>query len=892
LSDLNPRIVQLFNDIYKVPAEYAYPLLIEVLSKKDDAYGYTKSTVKGKEYFSPERFASELAALVNAANNTGRHLYMRPVFRDSTEEHALVGSNVLWCDIDKKGNPDALSIIQAFSPAPSYVVFSGGASGGWHLIWLLTSFCTDLTLLQSKLYGIANALRGDFSAAGVAKGIRFPGTVNWKYYKPDLAPENYAVTLSDWSNPTPRNIHDFPDGSKPKKEKVSDAPALFASYRELFGKYFPDFPEPQKDWWTVLCPFHPDTMPSFSINVVSGYYTCLSSRCAAKGTAVDFYRRIENISWKRAEKLLENLKSKNSLIDLLEAHLRELCTPLYRDATYIALVQRRRDGSQGRHILFNTGSRTSVRSTLSLLFDGSPAQTIQEAIGDNVPLQTLNIFLEEAALQLGQDLPYKEDIALLGQGFHYEGDYVFRLNGRDFERYEKGVWIPIHDTIYDNRYSAFHNVEDPQAWYPVIQVTKTPENRVLLGALIALLTSWRYALVDDGTMIALYTLYAPHWHLFGTPIHMQISGDSQSGKSSLSEGWFAGRMPGSTQMVPGCQYATNITAAYVYQVFDRWRLPLVLDEVLDHDNRKSKELTELSRTFEGSGTPIRRGTNDGRMAKAYHVNFPAIWSSIKIPDTVQDTNRRLHIQLPRIDNPPLPNPWQFINMRWTKDALEQIAAAGVQVVLRNVPALRRECVALSKELEDIPGASYRMASRLIPLLAIARICDMNTDDLLLGMMERVRGVEESTQDVSPTEMIRQTLLYRRVREEGIDGETSLHTEINRATGRDLRSPESGIYYWRDRGEVGVIAGRFHQAHYRHDPNTSPVYIGRMLKNLPGYVGSEVRRIDGVTARVAIFKAIGLMGGSSGGSSGGSNGKSNGTTSVEVPVPPPQQTTPP
>jgi hypothetical protein len=86
-----------------------------------------------------------------------------------------------FADLDFKnyenGEEEARSRLKAFEPYPSFVVYSGN---GFHAYWFLDRIIEPSQKVEAILRGIAKHLRGDASAAELARILRIPGTVNYK----------------------------------------------------------------------------------------------------------------------------------------------------------------------------------------------------------------------------------------------------------------------------------------------------------------------------------------------------------------------------------------------------------------------------------------------------------------------------------------------------------------------------------------------------------------------------------------------------------------------------------------------------------------------------------------------------------------------------------------
>lgn len=62
-------------------------------------------------------------------------------------------------------------------------------------------------------------------------------------------------------------------------------------------------------WAWGSCPFHPDSNPSFTVNLVSGAFRCMSSNCGVKGNnIVSFVSQLHQLNYTDSRKFLENWK--------------------------------------------------------------------------------------------------------------------------------------------------------------------------------------------------------------------------------------------------------------------------------------------------------------------------------------------------------------------------------------------------------------------------------------------------------------------------------------------------------------------------------------------------------------------------------------------------------
>ena len=833
------------------PLPGSTPTFVLILTKYDQVHGKKSAdALPGKMLVPTEDLADRLPHLIKTANEHGQHLYYRPAIRDSMEK--VVGSNYLWADIDHSDDPKQLERLKIFLPKATHLYWSGG---NYHALWALHSPITDLKVLEAKQLGLCGALHADPIAAAVKQGLRVPGSVNWKYVPAGEAPSpaHYVQEL-DFGTGTVHAIDLFPMGVAKKKGATGPA-----SWRELFSKYFPDYPEQEKEEWLVPCPLHDSpSNASLCINVAKGVYNCKSDRCGAKGTALDFYRRMEHVTWQQAKSDCEQLQTHSSLVDLMEDHLRSLCTPLYRDGPSIFVAKKTEDGGVGSPISFTSGSNASIKAMLFVIFDGSPAAMIAQAIGDQTKsMKETNDILSEACLQLGHGLPLLQDIQPLAQGNHFVGGKTLQVEGLHMRRWVVDHWEIIPDAIYDGKYIMQSNEGTSRPWYPrTPKLTYTPKQ--LLGQLVQMLQKgWAWEDPYDAWLMALYTLYLPGWHLFGTPIHLQVCGPSQSGKSRLTGGWFSGHADDTVGMAPGTRYHADVTAAHLHQIYDHATLPVVLDEVLDHEDFRAKALTELVRNMESGGSPVARGTADGKRGKQYHAVFPTIWSSIKIPDLIQDVNRRLYVEFKRVDPPP-PDPWQAIAETWSREDLHKASRAVADYVPTYQSHLLDHLQTEKKALAKHAGSGYRMMLRILPLLAIARHCEMDTTSLMKRLISRIKKVEDDTRASSPSEALRYRILNTPLHDPAYTSVAPAplsHWIASSAKG-DVSGPSEGIFYWRKDHVIGIVPSQF----ALRDNHKSVSCMSHDLKNLPGFLPDmpDRRRINGMQVRCVQFDAGVLM----------------------------------
>ena len=842
MSD-HPAADQIFHEIFRQPPTLS-DQYTHFFAVRAEGAPHTRPFIPGKTVLPRHDTLEWLSTAVEHVALSGQHLYYRPCLRNA--QGALLGSWCVWVDIDLRSTPDGATLLEKYEPKPTFAYWSGG---GYHAVWVLNEFCEDVPLIEAVNMALCDRLGGDRKAGRAAMGLRVPGTINWKYYR-TANPEVYTCSPVRFATGRRVSLGDMPVSTIAYKKRAIGHPSNF---REMYLRYFPDHPNPDSDQWSVRCPFHDDQTASLSISMEHGSYMCHAAGCGVKGSAISFMARQEGLPWREVRKILDHLKVRASIIDTIEHHLRSACTPLYRDSAHVIVRT-----TSGRYTRYYTGSRSQIIASIQGILDGSPAMQITNAIGDDVDTENLNKLIIEAALQLGQNLPERETMTFLGDGIHYTGDHILRTSGGILGRWGTDAWEEIDTIPFDGVYLPYYVGDPPKPWHSTARPLRDSNPPTTFAALVAALNCWHWERPMDPILMAAYTIYLPHWQMFGTPIHAQISGQTVSGKSSLVEGWLTGNTPESVQMVPGALYMTNVTAAHLYQTLDHATTPVVLDEVVDHHNRRTQDVLELIRNMESGGSPVRRGTKDGRGTQ-HEVMVPTICSSIRIPDMIQDINRRMHFSMPKI-NPPPPNPWQLILDMWSRTQVANLAVMASEIVPRNATALAAIQRRITADLRQVTGGAYRMATRMVPLLAIACLCGQDTDTLIADVLDRVHEVEAQTMEASPTETLRNALLFRPFRIPGFEGETTLAREIDLGGSADLIAPNVGLCLWRSTMEVGVIASRFIPD---TSERTSPQNTVRFLRDISGYIGSCARRVSGAQIRMTLFNAHRLLSGDEG-----------------------------
>ena len=75
---------------------------------------------------------------------------------------------------------------------------------------------------------------------------------------------------------------------------------------QVYEPLVEDLRQTHDDWAWGCCPFHDDNNPSFSVNLRTGAYRCMSSHCGARGPSlVSFVSALMDLDVREAIRYLE-----------------------------------------------------------------------------------------------------------------------------------------------------------------------------------------------------------------------------------------------------------------------------------------------------------------------------------------------------------------------------------------------------------------------------------------------------------------------------------------------------------------------------------------------------------------------------------------------------------
>lgn len=190
---------------------------------------------------------------------------------------AVLALPALFVDVDDPAEMTCMRL-QALSPSPSCVVFTGG---GYHAYWWLEEPLFDMGRARVILHQLAQVVGGD--SLSPAQSLRLPNSINSKPQR--VGVRCRIVTM----NPTRYPLSAFPLPQAPPRppplrrisySTVSGDRSLNPDLLAVIGQTFSARGYRRSgDWLSGPCPYpdhhqHADQHPSFGFNIRTGYGNC------------------------------------------------------------------------------------------------------------------------------------------------------------------------------------------------------------------------------------------------------------------------------------------------------------------------------------------------------------------------------------------------------------------------------------------------------------------------------------------------------------------------------------------------------------------------------------------------------------------------------------------
>ncbi len=426
------------------------------------------------------------------------------------------------------------------------------------------------------------------------------------------------------------------------------------------------------------------------------------------------------------------------------------------------------------------------------------------------------------------------------QGIHYRdlpaeiksANIMYFVNG---EKVFKGRWTEpahmewerIHSMVdsadecgviftglsYGDRWSHVTDVADLYAGNQT-DITK------LYADVKTILDGWKFDHHDIiSRYMACYIMSLPIMCAVGDINITLITGDKESGKTSLSAGLLGGTNTGGanniTPILESAFAMNNATPAAMYQTFDSTTMTLVLDEfeALTGDKRNDENNRALARLTYGmpmGKVTLGRGgiTKDGRVQ--YKMRMPIIMAAINIPTDSAFLSRVMVIST--VKEQKREDISTYISKHFTLNQLEDIRKALTVSLLPHIPNIIKISQRLTRVLPDVgkkvAHISNRFIHSLLTPLAIYELLGFNAEELYVEILKRYKNRLESIHGQDAQNGLIDECLYKRAvkvaTDETISDFVSAKSLIESGEHNLLNANNCGVYYIEEEGWIVIV----------------------------------------------------------------------------------------
>lgn len=257
------------------------------------------------------------------------------------------------------------------------------------------------------------------------------------------------------------------------------------------------------------------------------------------------------------------------------------------------------------------------------------------------------------------NIPEMSQLSHLGQGIHHmilptqlrEQNIIYFVNGAQifkatFDNYGLIHWEELQKNTDENML-YFKRLTPLEKWSFVSSVedfnhASRVDLKDLYFKILDILNNWKFRNHQViAPYLAAYIMSVPLQTVIGNPSLMFITGDPESGKTTLIQNLLGGmkntRAGDSITLVEMSNYVVEASSASLFQKLDKSSLLLCVDESEDtsaHNTKADEDKRELVRALynmQTGGGKRERGTPDGNTTKTYHLFLPTILAGINPP---------------------------------------------------------------------------------------------------------------------------------------------------------------------------------------------------------------------------------------------------------------------
>lgn len=436
----------------------------------------------------------------------------------------------------------------------------------------------------------------------------------------------------------------------------------------------------------------------------------------------------------------------------------------------------------------------------------------------------------------------------VGQGIHYEwlpgsakvNGYIYFVNGTKVFRgkfdQETGKlnWEFINN-IVDNDIIFKLNIQDK--WSYVDDVTDLYEAvnvnlNAVFDKLLKVIDGWKFENHEFmREYLAAWIMSIPCQRACGKINMTYVTGESNSGKTSLARGLLGGGGSGSSYEVPcllePAIFRSDATAAGMYQEMDASGLMFTIDEAesseahnTEHDNR-IKEIQRMCFSIATGGHSISRGGSTPDQRQSYNLQNPILMCGININNDPVFLSRVMTVytqkELQR------QNIGDYLDMHFTREELEILKRNITIGMLPHLQELRRAQIDLQRDLPDVKVATAttgRFNDTIMPALSVYKLLGKDPTAMYQNIVEAYKyRLEAVTQGSTKMELIHTVLYTKSIRSNGEDSYNlqDPRTLIMNGEINYLNNSSIGVYYYQDMHWIIIVWRQVKHSFLRNTP---------------------------------------------------------------------------
>lgn len=422
-------------------------------------------------------------------------------------------------------------------------------------------------------------------------------------------------------------------------------------------------------------------------------------------------------------------------------------------------------------------------------------------------------------------LPAKQDLTVFAQGIHYidlpkealQKNRMYFVNGRDvyrgtFTEKDQVDWEEVNNQVdsgilFDNlgndrKWSHVSTVEDLRAGVGV-------DLKKLYDDFLTIINGWKFEHHDlVSRYLAAYALSLPILRAVGQVNITFLTGEKESGKTSLLNGLFGGTI-NHRHDVPSIVESTSIsfdtTTAGLYQDMDGSSLTFVLDEAEQSENHntahddKTKEILRMLYSMPQGGIAIKRGGATRDQRTEYYLRLPILLGAINLPTDSTFLSRVFIVST--VKDPGRMALDDYISDRFTDTDIEHMRNQSTIALLHRIPEIIERRAALRTKLAALRGkvanVSNRFLEGLVTPLTVYEMAGYDAEELYTGILTKYRARLEAIHNTDQQLDIINACLYSESIRTSVDDVTSnvsARSLIMNEEYNILNNSDCGVYF--------------------------------------------------------------------------------------------------